>query len=324
MKRIYLIVALFCMMMVSCNLEGEKATVETREVTDVTINSARVICNVADDGGAEISLRGVCWGTSENPTIETASSLEMGSGIGNYECEISGLNSNTTYYVRAFAKNRAGISYGEEQSFKTLNGDGYDGEIAGHGYIDLGLPSGLKWATCNVGSSSFEEYGDYFAWGEIKPKTLYNNDTYMYWTDVDGNGYWDYGESIINSDITGNTKYDAATANWGGSWRMPTSYEIQELIDHCEFGFTQVNDVWGMMVVGPNGSCIFLPAAGIRDGDSFVGDSVIGEYWSSTMEEADCFVDCERAHSLFFNNGYAEVQSNTGRVSGLIVRPVTE
>ena len=115
MKRIYLIMVVMTMM--SCVSEVEKATVETRKVIDVTSNSAKVVCNVSDDGGAEVSLRGVCWDTICNPVIATASSMGAGSGIGNYECDIDGLNSNTTYYVRAYATNSAGVSYREEVSF---------------------------------------------------------------------------------------------------------------------------------------------------------------------------------------------------------------
>ena len=320
MKRIYLVMAFIAMIMLSCVQETEKAIVETKEVTDVTSNSARVVCNVSDDG-AEVSSRGVCWDKSDNLAIETASSMGAGSGIGNYECEISGLESGTTYYVRAYATNSAGISYGEQKEFTTLDVDGGNednddsGEIAGHEFVDLGLPSGLKWATCNVGASSPEDYGDYFAWGETNTKAEYDWDTYLHCND-DGNGWCDNGEATINSDISGNAQYDAATANWGGSWRMPTIDEMQELINHCEWEWIQVNGVKGSKVIGPNGSCIFLPAAGSRYGASL---DYGANYWSSTPNDYfDYF-----AYQLTFGSNYQNLK-NYYRFHGLTVRPVTE
>ena len=100
-------------------------------------------------------------------------------------------------------------------------GNNGNGQHNGHEYVDIGLPSGLKWATCNVGASSPEDYGDYFAWGETSPKAEYTWENSV-----------TYGEQM--SDISGNAQYDAATANWGGSWRMPTKEQMEELVEHCE------------------------------------------------------------------------------------------
>lgn len=330
MKKIYLVMTLVIMTMVSCVPEAEKASVETIEVKEVTSNSAKVVCNVSEDGGAEVTSRGVCWSLDENPVIETASSMEAGSGIGNYECEIKGLNSNTTYYVRAYATNSAGVSYGEGIGFITSDGGGddnggddngggdddgdnnfdNDGQHNGHGYVDLGLPSGLKWATCNVGATSPEDYGDYFAWGETNPKVEYT-----------------YENSVTNgeqmSDISGNVQYDAATANWGGSWRMPTVEEVEELVVHCEWEWTQVNSVYGSKVIGPNGSCIFLPAEGYRYGSSIDSDGNCGYYWSSTPYDKDLDYYDNYAYCLYFNKGN-ERKSHGYRFSGTSVRPVIE
>ena len=187
------------------------------------------------------------------------------------------------------------------------NGGGSAGEIAGHGYVDLGLPSGLKWATCNVGATSAEDYGDYFAWGETNPKAEYTYENSI-----------TYGEQM--SDISGNAQYDAATANWGGSWRMPTIDEMRELVDHCEWEWTQVNGVDGSKVIGPNGSCIFLPAAGVRYGASLGYVGYNGYYWSSTPY--DGFNDyC--AYDLYFDYGGEDVDGNL-RCYGRTVRPITE
>ena len=92
----------------------------------------------------------------------------------------------------------------------------------GHDYVDLGLPSGLKWATCNVGSTTPEGYGDFFAWGEINTKDSYTPQNSI------TNGYQ-------IGDISGNEQYDAARANWGATWRLPTKEELQELLDNCVF-----------------------------------------------------------------------------------------
>ena len=307
--------ALFAMLMVSCVPEAEKATVETREITDVTSSSARVICNVSDDGGAEVSSRGICWGSSANPTIETSSSMGAGSGIGNYECEISGLESNTTYYVRAYATNSAGISYGEEKSFKTLN-EGDDGEISGHGYVDLGLPSGKKWATCNVGADKPEDYGDYFAWGETTTKSDYSSSNSLTY----GVSYSELqAQGIIDGNGNLTPSYDAAAANWGGGWRMPTREECQELVDYCEWEWTEVNGVEGKRVIGPNGSCIFLPAAGFRYELSLRNAGDYGYFWSSTP-----YVDYDSyAYHFYFSRVGAGVL-NSRRGDGVTIRPITE
>ncbi len=177
----------------------------------------------------------------------------------------------------------------------------------GYEYVDLGLPSGLKWATCNIGAYSPEEYGNYYAWGETSTKSEYteeNSQTY-------------YGENL--GDISGNAWYDAARANWGGSWRMPTKAEFKELIDHCDWQWTTQNGVNGYKVTSKtNGNSIFLPAAGFYVSlQSSAG--VYGDYWSSTPYE----VNTGSAYYLYFYSG------NLGtywihRVSGRTVRPVLD
>ena len=187
-------------------------------------------------------------------------------------------------------------------------GSNCDGEIAGHGYVDLGLPSGLKWATCNVGASSPEDYGDYFAWGETSPKAEYTYENSI-----------TYGEQM-SSDISGSAQYDAATANWGGSWRMPTKEEMQELEDHCEWEWTEVNGVNGSKVIGPNGSYIFLPAAGYRYSTLLNYDGDNGRYWSSTPYDND---NDTNACDVYFGIGGAHVYVGN-RFDGQTVRPITE
>ena len=119
MKKICFIVILVSLMLVSCKPEPEMATVITKEVTSITSVSAKVIGSVTDDGGVEVMSRGVCWSTNVDPTIDNAMSMGASSGIGNFECEIKGLEPNTTYYVKAYATNSVGLSYGEQKEFVT-------------------------------------------------------------------------------------------------------------------------------------------------------------------------------------------------------------
>lgn len=122
MKRICLTLILLSTLLVGCKPEAEIPTIVTQEVTDVDINTAKVNYEVVNDGGAEVTSRGVCWDTIQNPTIDNDKTND-GTGIGTFTSELSNLISQKTYYVRAYAVNSAGVAYGEEKSFKTLNGN---------------------------------------------------------------------------------------------------------------------------------------------------------------------------------------------------------
>ena len=177
----------------------------------------------------------------------------------------------------------------------------------GHEWVDLGLPSGLKWATCNVGASSPEEYGDYFAWGETTTKSTYTEDNCA-----------SYEKSW--SDIGGDSSRDAATANWGGDWRLPTKAEYQELLDNCTWEWTTQNGHNGYKVTSKkNGQSIFLPAADLRYGadEDYVGSN--GGYWSSTPDESSTYY----AYVLYFDEDYPDVDWGS-RYFGRSVRPVLE
>ena len=198
-------------------------------------------------------------------------------------------------------------------------GEEYD-PYNGHEYVDLGLPSGLKWATCNVGASSPEEYGNYYAWGETETK-----DEYTYSNSVtNGRSISDLqSRGIIDGNNNLTPHYDAAAANWGGSWRMPTEAEQQELRNNCTWTWewnTQ-NNVNGYRVTGPNGNSIFLPTAGCRIWSSldYAGDR--GLYWSSTPIESYN----DEAWNLYFGNGGGHLTIDYGyRYDGQSVRPVSE
>ena len=181
-------------------------------------------------------------------------------------------------------------------------------KINGHEYVDLGLPSGLKWATCNVGASSLEKYGYYFAWGETSHKAEYTEENSI-----------TYGEEM--NDISGNPQYDAARANWGGRWRMPRKNEMDELLDYCEWEWTQMNGVNGYKVIGHNGKSIFLPAAGSCGGSSLYDAGGFGGYWSSTPSSNSYYGSY--AYCLDFGSD-TQGRYSALRRSGRSVRPVAE
>lgn len=174
--------------------------------------------------------------------------------------------------------------------------------------IDLGLPSGTKWACCNVGANTPEEYGSYYAWGETEEKSVYNWETYLY-----GNSKDDVVN--IGSDIAG-TEYDAATANWGAPWHMPTWEQIRELLDNCSYTWTTQNSVRGGKFTGPNGGTVFLPGAGLRWEDNLGSVGWGGYYLSSTpLGEYE-------AYGLGFNPDEAW-DGSYSRDDGPSVRPVS-
>lgn len=177
------------------------------------------------------------------------------------------------------------------------------GTINGHRYVDLGLS--VKWATCNVGASSPSDYGDYFAWGETSPKYSYTRENSV-----------TYKKNI--GDIAGNARYDAARANWGSSWRLPTDSECQELVDKCTWTWTTQGGHEGYKVTGRNGNSIFLPAAGWRNGSSLDNAGEYGRYWSSLPGE-----DNTDAYNLLFDSGCQNVFWYY-RSLGRSVRPVSE
>ena len=192
--------------------------------------------------------------------------------------------------------------------------------ISGAQAVDLGLS--VKWASCNVGATKPEEYGDYFAWGEVKPKKVYSWKTYKYCngsynTLTKYNGKSDFGGVDNKKQL--DAQDDAATVNWGGAWRMPTKEEQDELRTKCKWVWTKLNGVNGYKVIGPNGNSIFLPAAGcVYNSDlNFAGS--IGYYWSSSLGTGNPTY----AYCVFFYSGSVDRYDNC-RSYGLSVRPVCE
>ena len=201
----------------------------------------------------------------------------------------------------------------------SCNPEGGDGRHKGHVYVDLGLS--VKWATCNVGANSPEEFGNYYAWGETATKETYDHDNCP-----------TYGLSIselqsqvyIDSEYNLTSQYDAATANWGGDWRMPTKTEQFELINNCTWSWTTQNGVEGYKVVSKrNGNYIFLPAAGWRDAYATEEQDVQslddagreGNYWISRVEGGGAYI-------LYFDSDEPNDVLFTSRCDGCSVRPV--
>ncbi len=184
-------------------------------------------------------------------------------------------------------------------------------------YVDLGLSSGTLWATCNIGANSPEEYGDYFAWGEIEPKEVYNESTYKW-----GDGNYHLTKYCTDSrwgTVDNKTKLDreddAAWVNWGPSWHMPSLEQIEELYAECSHQLTQVNGVKGHLMTGPNGNSIFLPAAGYRNDSYLVEAGSSGFYWQSLLD-----INNGSAFCMLFDWGWG--WGDRTRRQGLSVRAV--
>ena len=203
-----------------------------------------------------------------------------------------------------------------------------------HEWVDLGLPSGTLWATCNVGANSPEEYGDYFAWGETKPKNFYDWNTYKWCmgdyntmtkycpqSDVGYNGFTDTLMELEPAD-------DAATANWGSGWQMPSLAQCQELINssYTTTEWTTQNGVNGRKITSNiNGKSIFLPAAGFHEGNRHSpGLGICGIYWSRSLCKFDDGEDEDgcTAYSLAFWQSMVFGDIDFLRLYGQSVRPV--
>jgi uncharacterized protein (TIGR02145 family) len=220
-----------------------------------------------------------------------------------------------TITVTASATYTAYFTYG--------GGGSGNGNANGHAYVDLGLPSGTLWATCNVGATTPEGYGNYYAWGETTTKSTYNWSTYRYCngssttltkycssSTYGNNGFTDNLTTLQLSD-------DAARANWGGDWRMPTKAEWEELKNNTTVTWTTQNGVYGRKFTASNGNSLFLPAAGCRNDGSLYYAGSSGYYWSSSLDTDNP----SYAWGLTFSSGYCYMDYYS-RYCGQSVRAV--
>ena len=295
------------------------AFVTTSQAKSILYFSAKIGGNVIDDGGLEVTERGVVYSsTDQNPTIKNGIVVN-GSGLGLFDCILTDLRMNTTYYARAYAINEKGIAYGEEVSFTTIQLKGGEGIENGYVYVDLGLS--VKWATMNVGADSIEDYGDYFAWGETEPKDYYLWSTYK-WCNGSSNTLTKYNTDSSYGTVDNKTQLDltddAARANWGGAWRIPTRAEQDELRHNCTWTYTTQNGVKGYTVNSErNGNSIFLPIDNKRYSNSTGYYFNGGTYWSSSLNKEQP----DNAWMLSFEPSYAAYGYIT-RAANCIIRPV--
>ena len=194
----------------------------------------------------------------------------------------------------------------DEPNYETIdNVSEATGYINSHGYVDLGLS--VMWATCNVGASTPIAKGKYYAWGETSTKSTYSF-----------NNSKTYGKYM--NDISGNSIYDAATANWGGSWRMPTKSEFEELVNNCDWEYAILDGCYGMKITSKiNGNSIFFPNADAKEDSSYMGIDLY--YWSSTP---DSILEPNSDNSgAYLNSGPYEMIWDY-RINGGSIRPVSD
>ena len=228
------------------------------------------------DGGTPIVPSGFRYGLSSDnlsESIKTEDLYKTSDNIVHFSAKLTKLEPDKTYYYCAYTFDEKYFNYGDTCSFKT------PAEIPSEA-VDLGLPSGTLWAKWNMGATAPEEYGDYYAWGETETKKGYGWYNYEHCDGTDDTCH------DIGAEISG-TKYDVAHVKWGGSWQLPTSKQIDELVKYCQHMVTTSKGVKGTLVTGPNGNTIFLPCAGFMSGTKLYGPGKYGLYKSGTRDGGD-------------------------------------
>ena len=258
--------------------------------------------------------------TDAKPTEVDAKSYDEATHYMNWEktLDVDSLQPNTTYYYRAYMYDGYSYCYGEVKSFTIPDT---------HEYVDLGLPSGTLWATCNIGADNPEEYGDYFAWGETSPKANYDEWNYKYWNlyyvdnDVEIYKYnTDSGYGTVDNKMELDLSDDAAYVNWGSGWRMPSKAQCVELFNssYTTTTWTTQNGVYGRKITSrKNGNSLFLPAAGGRYHASLGYAGSNGHFWSRTLNADMPYYGW---YLGFGSSGWGTFYYS--RYSGLSVRPV--
>jgi len=260
MKRIITLLALVCLYTtLAFSQKKYELVIEKTDGTEITVNSEDIVRTYFRVNG------------SNKTDYELAVEKKDGTEVAVH----------TALIVKTYYRERE-----EEMAYKTCP-DGNHPHL-----IDLGLPSGTKWACCNVGASKPEDYGGYYAWGETQTKSDYSMSTYIYC-----DGYFTFYD--IGTDISG-TSYDAATANWGAPWRMPTYEECIELYKNTTSECTSLNGISGRKFIGPNGGTIFMSAAGYYQEATLQLKDRFGSYWASTL--VSFYDDLSEANTLHFHS----------------------
>lgn len=278
----------------------------------VTQNGAKAMVSVSLGQSvkniSETPEVGLCFSADhEQPTYDD-DKLVLGSSVGEYMAAMDGCYSGTQYYYRAYVKLLGETFYSGVNTFTTLGSKTYY-NINGHSFVDLGLPSGLLWATCNLGASAPEDYGDYFAWGEVSSKQSYSWSNYK----------WGSGNSFTRYTRKWDTVLfavdDAAYVNWGDC-HIPDAEEFRELFNNCVRTVETINGKSCFKFTGKNDNFIILPAAGNCFDNDYMSGGV--EYWTRTLSPKD-----DRRACSFTSVGGADINVYAYRCYGLPVRPVS-
>lgn len=264
---------------------------------------------------------GFLWGTSEATLNTDYKCTEISEN--SISAALTNLSQQTQYWYKAYVKLDSQTFYGVVKTFTTV---GYT-PVAGEA-VDLGLS--VKWASCNLGASKPEEYGDYFAWGETQPKDNFIWATYELCNNGSSSTLTKYNYSSSYGAVDNKSEFkdygyedDAARQALGGKWRVPTDDEWYELRTKCKWTWTtnyNGTGVSGRIVSATNGNSIFLPAAGYRVGTSLHDAGSLGDYWSSSLYTDDPY----NAWGVIFGSGNVYGSSYYRRYYGLSVRPVSE
>ncbi len=323
--------------MASASIDGTETSGEVKSFTTERFTAGVTTLDATEIGKATATLNGsLSVNSTENlsknvwflySTTATTLNALWGSGTkmevtlqadGSFHCNLSSISRGTYYYV-AVAKVEDKEVYGDVKSFTTQSPN------CPTGAVDLGLS--VCWGSRNVGAAKIEDYGDYYAWGETEPKEDYSWGTYKFGASTTG-PFSKYNTQASHGNVDNKTvlepEDDIAHLKLGGSWRMPTSAELDELKNNCTWEWTAVNGVNGYKVTskqtGYTNKWIFLPAAGYRSEDKVVDAGKNGDYWTSSLDTS--FPDL--ASLLFFENSYIEHDSFSKRYFGHPARAVSE
>ena len=234
-------------------------------------------------------------------------------------CGLISINAQTTYHYDVNNDGEVTIS----DVIAVINDILYPPEA-----IDLGLPSGTKWASCNIGTTRPEEAGEYYAWGQVYEVEDYTWSSYVHCDGKESTCH-DLGDNISGTD------YDVARAKWGTKWQMPSLSDFRELFDNCTTEWTTMKDLNGNSVIGrkytskKNGKSIFFPAAGYRASTSLLDNGNYGFYWISQKEHISGYLDPEQAvySALFLRISSSSSQPQgfqyAERFYGFMVRPIS-
>ncbi len=261
----------------------------------------------------------------QGPT-EGTNRVIRGGSCSDYDCKVverdyaSPTNKNSATGFRMVLE----YGYDDSPSFPTYYENGYE-------YVDLGLPSGVLWATRNLGSYSYNgSTGDYYAWGETSYKNSYSWHNYIwgeqyaltkYCTDP---SYGSYG--FTDNKTTLELEDDAANNYWNGGWRMPTKEEFEELAEYCTWTWTTIDGINGLKIHGPNGESIFLPATGMQYDTRPTGVGEYGYYWTSSLYNGEYF-SSDNAHCFCISKSNYSVNAyvtSHHRDTGFTIRAVLD